>query len=412
MFFTRNITKKLEKAVSRSPVVLLTGARQTGKTTLVKHLGTIKNYSYVTFDDLRFLAAAKNDPIGFIQGVEKPVILDEVQRVPEIFLAIKHDVDESRIPGRFILTGSANPLLIPRLGDSLAGRIEILELLPLSQGELLGIQEKFLDCAFNKNCSFAVSQKEFSKAELYQTIIRGGYPLVQNYDDEGREEWFNSYITMILQRDVQDLAAISAISEMPHLLRLLASRVGNLLNVAELGRTTGIASTTLHRYMTLLETVFLVVFQPAWHSNLGKRLTKSPKTYLVDTGLLSFLLDIRIEKALSDYRFIGSVLENFVFNELQKQATWNSTRIKLYHYRTITGIEVGIVLENQAGNIVGIEVKNSETVNSQDFKGLSFLKEESGESFIKGILLYNGSQIIPFGKDLYAVPIHALWTSQ
>ncbi len=409
MYFKRNITSKLEKAVLRSPVILLTGARQTGKTTLIKHIGKNKNYSYVTFDDLRFLSAAKNDPIGFIQGLEKPVILDEVQRVPEIFLAIKHDVDENRELGRFILTGSANPLLIPRLGDSLAGRMEILELLPLSQGELLGLQESFIDTAFDKNHIYPLTKNALTKTDLYHKIIQGGYPLVQNMNDEGREAWFNSYITTILQRDVQDLANISGLSELPHLLKLLATRVGNLINVAELGRSTGISSTTLHRYITLLETVFLVVFQPPWHTNVGKRLTKSPKTYLVDTGLLSFLLDLRIDKAISDYRFIGSILENFIFNELQKQLTWNSMRIKLYHFRTVTGIEVDIILENQAGALVGIEIKNSETVTAHDFKGLQYLQAETGESFMKGIVLYNGSQVVPFGKDLYALPISFLW---
>lgn len=410
MYFQRHITSKLEKAILRSPVILLTGARQTGKTTLIKHIGKNKKYSYVTFDDLRFLSSAKNDPIGFIQSLEKPVILDEVQRVPEIFLSIKHDVDENRIPGRFILTGSANPLLIPRLGDSLAGRMEILELLPLSQGEILGIQETFLDRAFDKNYVYPLAKNELSKSDLYHQIIKGGYPLVQNSNDEARESWFNSYVTTLLQCDVQDLANISGLSELPHLLQLLTTRVGNLINIAELSRSIGIASTTLHRYITLLETIFLVVFQPPWFNNRGKRLTKSPKTYLVDTGLLSFLLDLRMDKDLNEYRFIGSVLENFVFNELQKQLTWNSMRIKLYHFRTVTGVEVDIILENQAGSLVGIEIKNSETISPHDFKGLRYLQEEVGESFIKGIIIYNGSQVVPFGKNLYALPISYLWS--
>lgn len=410
MYFKRHITSKLEKAILRSPVILLTGARQTGKTTLIKHIGKNQKYSYVTFDDIRFLSSAKNDPVGFIQNLEKPVILDEVQRIPEIFLSIKHDVDENRTPGRFILTGSANPLLIPRLGDSLAGRMEILTLLPLSQGELLGIQENFIDRAFDKNYVYPIAKNALPKPDLYHKIIKGGYPLVQNSNDEERESWFNSYITTLLQRDVQDLANISGLSEMPHLLKLLATRVGNLINIAELSRSIGMASSTLHRYITLLETIFLIVFQPPWFSNMGKRLTKSPKTYLIDTGLLSFLLDLRIDKDLREYHFIGSILENFVFNEIQKQLTWNSMRIKPFHFRTVTGIEVDIILENQAGSLVGIEIKNSETVTPHDFKGLRYLQEEVGKLFIKGIVIYNGSQVVPFGKDLYALPISYLWS--
>ncbi len=409
MFIKRNITQKLEKSIGRSPVILLTGPRQTGKTTLIKHIATLKKYTYITFDDLRFLSAAKNNPIGFIEDIQKPIILDEIQRVPELFLPIKHDVDNNRIPGRYILTGSANPLLIPRLGDSLAGRMEILQLFPLSQGELIGKHELFIDWIFDKDKTFNLHFEKLSKQALYQKIIQGGFPLVQATSDENREDWFNSYITTILERDVQDLAHITGLSELPHLLQLLAARSGTLLNSAELGRSAGIASSTLHRYVTLLEALFLVIFQPAWHANLSKRLLKSPKTYLIDTGLLAFLIDLRLEKITPDYRFIGNVVENFVFTELKKQLTWSPIRLKSFHFRTLAGIEVDIVLEDRGGNIVGIEVKNSDTVLAHDFKGLKYLQEEIGDSFIKGIILYNGSEIIPFGGNFYAMPMSTLW---
>jgi uncharacterized protein len=404
--------QQLERALARSPVVLLTGARQTGKTTLIKEIGQDASYTYVTFDDLRFLSAAKHDPIGFIAGLQKPVILDEVQRVPEIFLAIKHDVDEHRVAGRYALTGSASPLLIPRLGDSLAGRMEIFELFPLSQGELLGRVEVFIDRAFNGQVPLVspepISKKNLKKS-LYEKVIMGGYPLVQNLDQEGRDSWFNSYITTILQRDVRELAHIAGLSELPHLLRILATRVGQLLNVAELARTSGIASSTLHRYLTLLETIFIIYFQPPWSANLGKRLVKAPKTYLVDTGLVSFLLGIDLERALGDGKLMGSVLENFVLAELYKQATWSTTRVKTYYFRTVTGIEVDIVLEDQAGHSIGIEVKSSDTVSSSDFKGLRYLEEAIGKNFIRGILLYTGSEYVPFSPTLCAVPITSLW---
>lgn len=407
MIFKRNIEKKLEKALSRSPVTLLTGARQTGKTTLIKRLGKERGYSYITFDDIRFLSAAKNDPVGFIKGLVNPVILDEVQRVPEIFLAIKQDVDENRVPGRFALTGSANPLLIPRLGDSLAGRMEILELFPLSQGELLSIEDKFVDWLFSNTPPLI--PLALSKQELYHKIIIGGYPLVQDVDRESSDAWFNSYVAALLQRDVQDLAHISGLTELPHLLQLLATRAGNLLNGAELSRTSSIATTTLHRYVTLLKTLFLVYFQLPWSTNLGKRLVKAPKTYFVDTGLLSFLLNLQLDKAISEQQLMRGLLENFVQSEIIKQLTWSSTRAISYHFRTQTGIEVDIVLESAAGQIVGIEVKNSQTVTAQDFKSLIYLQEITNTKFIKGIVLYTGAEVIPFGSQLYALPISSLW---
>lgn len=404
--FYRNITSKIEKALSRSPVVLLIGARQTGKTTLMKQIGKARNYNYITFDDIRFLSAAKSDPIGFIQAVQKPVILDEVQRVPEIFLAIKQDVDQNRIPGMYALTGSANPLLIPKIGDSLAGRMEIFSLFPLSQGEILGQKDQFIDNAFNNQLPLPF--EVVSKENLYQKITIGGYPSVQVFDYEGRESWFNSYITTILQRDVKDISQISGISQLPMLLSLLATRAGSILNVSELSRTAGISASTLNRYLILLQMLFLINFQSSWSSNLGKRLVKSPKIYLIDSGLLSFLLGINLQD-ISDLRFAGSLLENFVQSELLKQSTWNNTRVKSFYFRTNSGIEVDIVLEDFSGNLVCIEIKNSSTVNSTDFKGLKYIQELTGSKFLKGIVLYTGSELVPFGPKLIALPINSLW---
>ena len=405
----RNIQEKLEEALLRSPVVLLTGARQTGKTTLMKQIGQEKNYTYVSFDDIRFLSAAKNDPIGFIAGLKKPVILDEVQRVPEIFLAIKQDVDENRTPGMYILTGSANPLLIPKLGDSLAGRMEIFTLYPLSQGELAGIKEKFIDTIFNNQ--LPTSSTVLPKEELYEKMSKGGYPLVQDFDESGRESWFNGYIVTILQRDVKDISNITGISDLPLVLHLLATRVANLLNVAELSRATQIPVSTLDRYLTLLQTVYLIHLQQPWFANLGNRLVRAPKINFVDTGLLSFQLGIHVhENSIIEGRMIGPILENFVVGELYKQMGWSSMRVKLYHFRTAQGFEVDVVLENAAGQIVCIEIKKSSTVIAEDFKGLKYIQELTGNKFVAGIVLYTGTEHIPFGQKLFALPIQSLWS--
>lgn len=409
LFIKRNISERLERALSRSPVVLLTGARQTGKTTLIKVLGEKKGYSYVTFDDLRYLSGAKSDPIGFISALEKPVILDEVQRVPEFFLSIKSYVDKNRKAGIFALTGSANPLLIPRLGDSLAGRMEILELFSFSQAELLGKKEKFVDFLFSNKFS-SIKASIFSKEELCKKLVIGGYPSVQDRDKEGRMIWFDSYLTTILQRDVRDLAKIEGLTQLPDLLHLLSTRVGSLLNVAELSRSSGIASMTLHRYITLLKTLFIILFHPVWSTNLGKRLVKSPKVYLMDVGVLLHLLKADKNRLLADATIFARVFENFVIVELLKQTTWSDTIIKMFHYRTVTGIEVDVVLEDASGKVVGIEIKSGETIISDDFKGLKQLQKIVGKNFVAGIILYMGTKKIPFGENLWAMPVSSLWS--
>ncbi len=409
--FKRNLHDKLKNMLSWSPVVLLTGARQTGKTTLIKSLCK-EEYTYVTFDDLTALALAKNNPMGFIAGLKKPVILDEIQRVPELFLAIKKDVDKNRHKGRYILTGSANPLLIPQVGDSLTGRIEIAELLPFSQGELLGVKETFIDTLFKGIIPTTTLQE--STPTLFHKIFIGGYPVVvteQEFGYERIESWFASYVTTLIQRDIKDLAHISGITELPLLLKLLAARAGNLLNVSNLSREAKIPNSTLHRYLALFETVFLVHLLPAWSRNSTTRLVKSPKVYLNDTGLLSFLLGLRPDQnTIPEGMIAGQLLENFVINELKKQAGWSEKRVTLSYYRTMSGIEVDLVLEDGQGNIVALEVKSSSTVGPRDFKGLEHLQELMGEKFLCGLVLYTGEQTVHYNQKLAAVPISCLWT--
>lgn len=407
--FKRNIKNTLKKALSRSPVVLINGARQVGKTTLAREFLKEKGYNYFTFDDEITYLSAKNNLTSFISDIPKPVILDEVQRIPEIFLAIKSDVDKNRIPGRYLLTGSANPLLIPRMGDSLAGRMEIIDLMPLSQGEISNKEEKFIDLIFKSDKPLKAPKKILSKKNLYEKLLIGGYPTVQHLDDEDREAWMRNYLNLILKKDIKDLAEIEKISEMPNLLRLLSSRVSNLLNVAEVSRDSKLITKTVHRYLALLETIFIIYRQNPWSTNIGLRFTKAPKLYLIDTGLLSYLLDFNLERALKDNTQMGKKLENFVVSELKKQITWSKTIPQIYHFRTTSGEKVDVVLENRSGNIVGIEVKNSERVTQEDFKWLKYLQEKTKNKFLKGIVLYTGSQTLPFGENLYALPINSLW---
>lgn len=410
--FYRNITPQIVDALSDSPVVLLNGARQTGKSTLVKKIASETHSSrYLTLDDAVVLAAAKNDPVGFIGGLDGDVVIDEVQRAPELFLAIKSAVDRDRRPGRFLLTGSADVMLLPKLSESLSGRMEILTLCPLSQGEMEGVPERFIDVVFAEELPPLTRTAE-DKVEIFKRLLLGGYPEVTGRATLSRRKaWFGSYITTILQRDVRDLANIEGLTILPRVLELIAARASSLLNFSELSRSVAIPQTTLKRYMTLLETTFLVQPLLAWSGNLGKRLVKAPKIMLNDTGLLSYLVGLSEEGLEAHQGIIGSILENFVAMELIKQSTWSDLQPKIFHFRTQTGQEVDIVLESAAGKIVGIETKASRTVNANDFKGLHTMSESLGGRFRRGIVLYTGSEVIPFGKSMHALPVSALWTA-
>ena len=409
MIYKRNIQIKLEKALTRSPVVLLIGARQTGKTTLVKEVGKKNNYHYVTFDDVRFLDVAQKDPMGFIAGLSKPVILDEIQRVPELFLAIKHDVDQHRNPGCYILTGSANPLLIPRLGDSLTGRMEILTLYPFSQGELINHVDRFIDIVWQDNILTDIPCFQVSRDNLFEKMICGGYPVVQPLSWVDTEVWFDNYIITILRKDIFDLTHIEGFAAIPKLLQILAVHAGSLVNISEISRQTRIPISTLNRYIILLETLFMLFFQPAWHANSIRRTVKAPKSYLVDSGLLSWLLMINPNNFLQ-HQYMGHVIENFVITELRKQATWNDVRVSFSHFRTATGVEVDIIIERADGKIIGVEVKGSSHVDSRDAKSLLYLKEYAKNKWHRGFVLYTGDISIPLADTIMALPISALWS--
>ncbi len=408
MEYHRSLTDKVLGGRKRSPAILLVGARQSGKSFLMKAIAKEENAHYATFDNLPTLAAASNDPVGFIRSVPKPVILDEVQRVPELFLPIKEDIDLHRIPGRYSLTGSANPLVVPKLGDSLAGRMLLYELYPLSQGEILGKKERFLEIAFSNNPIFPSSH--FTKNDLVDRIIRGGYPEVQTLKNhEERSEWADGYLSLILQKDIRDLAQIEGIIQLPNLLIAIANQVGSLLDYGNLAKDSGIPMTTLRRYFQILHSLFIVHTLPSWSRNIKKRLVKSPKVFFVDTVILLQLLNLDEVRLAQSPRILGRAAENFVVLELLKQTTWHPKKINLFQFHTDTHQEVDIILEHESGKVVGIEVKSSETVGIEDFKHFRIMKESIGEDFLRGIVLYAGHQTLSFGPDLLAVPISALW---
>jgi predicted AAA+ superfamily ATPase len=405
----RHLTSALLASLADSPVVLLNGARQTGKTTLARWVATdARPARYLTLDDPATLAAARSDPGAFVEGLGGPVVLDEVQRAPEVFPAIKVAVDRRRQPGRFLLTGSANVMLLPRLSESLAGRMQILTLWPLSQGEIEGVVEGFVDAVYARTLP-TMDESRGGREDALARALRGGYPDVFRRPSARRDAWYEGYVATILQRDVRDLANIEGLSALPRLLSLLAARTSTLLHVAEVSRSAGIPATTLGRYLTLFEATYLLREISAWSANLSKRLVRSARFLLSDSGLAAHLLGFAAARLEGDAPESGRLLETFVAMELEKQAAWSRVRPSLFHFRTHTGREVDVVLEDKGGNVVGIEVKASTSVGPGDFRGLRTLQEAAGARFRRGVVLYTGSESLAFGPDLHALPVAALW---
>jgi predicted AAA+ superfamily ATPase len=408
MFYPRNLKSALTAAAGDTPIILINGARQTGKSTLLTTLEAEESTEIVSLDDLTVLQAIQSNAQAYLTGLQaKRIVFDEIQRAPELFLPLKEAVDRRREPGRFFLTGSANVLTLPRLADTLAGRMEILSLWPLSQGELHQRQEGFIDLAFTDDPFPQCASP--SLTELIERLLAGGYPeVLSRPEPRRRATWFRSYINTILQRDVQELSRIEGLAELPNLLALIASRTGGLLNAADLSRSLGLSNPTLQRYIRLLESVFLIVSVPPWFANLGKRLVKAPRLYLNDTGLLCHLLGLDAETLSGNRNHLGPVFENFAVLELLKQTGWSSREVRLSHYRTHAGQEVDVILE--AGQrVVGLEIKAASSLTPDHFKGLRHLKEALGERFHRGVILYTGSRTVAFDEKLWACPISALW---
>jgi predicted AAA+ superfamily ATPase len=414
----RALTPRLLDALDDRPVTLIIGARQSGKSTLALAVANgARPARYLTFDDPPTLAAAAGDPVGFLAGLSANVVLDEVQLVPELFRALKAAVDHDRRPGRFLLTGSAQVLLLPRLSESLAGRMEILTLWPLAQSEVTRTGGSFIDTVFagypaGDGLRVGARSELPSGEDVRRLIVTGGFPEVRTLRDaRRRDSWFSSYVTTILQRDVRDIANVDGLVTMPMLLQLLAARSATLLNVSELSRSAGIKLTTLNRYLALLEMVYLVQRLPAWAPNLGKRLVKAPKLHFVDSGLAAHLIGLDERGLGAAPQALGALLETFVVNELQKQLGWARVRARLFHFRSSDRKEVDIVIEDASGRIVGVEVRATATPGQADFSGLRALQEIAGKRFVRGLVLHLGEATLPFGKYLQAAPVASLWLS-
>jgi len=410
-FHRRFLLPRLSDALADTPVVLIHGPRQCGKTTLARELGDARGYTYVSFDDDVQRAAAQADPVGFVAELPEKIVLDEVQRVPTLFTSLKASVDKQREPGRFILTGSANVLLVPTLADSLAGRMEVLRLHPLAQSELAGQEPDFLSRLFGKGFKVGSRGARLGK-ELAERIAAGGFPAALARSTATRRAvWYRDYADTLVQRDVRDLGRIGALEALPRLLALAAGQTARLINVAELAAPFQLSRPTIRDYVTLLARVFLLEELSPWHSNRLSRLIKTPKLHLCDTGLACALLGVDALALWDDRPLFGQLLETFVYQELRREASWQTQLITFHHYRDKDGVEVDVVLES-GGRIAGVEIKAASTVEAGDFKGLQKLKGATGKRFVRGVVLYDGDAVVPFGEGLQAVPISMLWDRQ
>lgn len=410
----RHLTPVIRESLGYFRIVEIQGARQSGKTTLARLLAQERGGRVVSLDDPVLRAAAAEDPLAFVeQHPEGLLVIDELQRVPELVLALKRAVDADQRRGQFLVTGSANLLRLPAVKDSLAGRAVGVELHGFSQGELHRHVEQFIDRAFAGD-RFLGHEGTQTRADYLRAITAGGYPeAVALPAGRQRNRWFDGYLSRIVERDAPDISDSRRLGDLPLVLRMVAARNADELNVADLAKESGIPISTLNRHIDLLETLYLVRRLPAWETNLSKRVVRRPKAMLLDTGLAARLVNATTASLgpAATNPMVGHLFEGFVASELERQREWSEVRPDISHYRVHGGGEVDLVLEAGDGRVVGVEVKAAGTVNGRDARHLAALRDQLGDRFAGGIVLYTGRTAAPFGDRIAAVPLDILWTA-
>ena len=406
--YPRLIAARVVEALSDTPVVLIAGPRQAGKTTLARQIAAQHpELRYFTLDDELTLLAARQDPVGMVRRLDRAII-DEIQRAPALLLAIKKTVDEDRRPGRFLLTGSAQLMTLPTVADSLAGRMEILTLLPLSQSELHGATSNWLDQAFAGH--LPQPSTLLVGDALVEAVWGGGYPeALARTAPRRRTTWARQYLDALVQRDVRDVAGIDRLDQLPRLLRALAQIAGQMCNYSQLGGQVGLDHKTVARYIGVFEQMYLLERVEVWASNRLNRIVKTPKIQFVDSGLLSSLVDFAPAQARRDRQRFGKLLETFVFGELLKHTTTAEGDYRLLYYRDHDQFEVDVIVENAVGQLIGVEIKSAASVAVGDLRGLKRLAGVAGDRFEMGVVLYDGTETLPLGERLWAAPLSTLW---
>lgn len=406
-YIDRHINNNILEAIRDTPVIFLSGPRQTGKTTLVRKLAEQLKIRYITLDDDVTLLAAQHDPSGFIQSIDRAVI-DEIQRAPKLLMSIKKNIDENRLPGRFLLTGSANLMALPKVADSLAGRMETLRLYPLSQSEINGNNDNWIDAAF---ANIILENKAIQTYdELVNIVLTGGYPeMLNRTSPKRRSTWARQYIEAIVLRDVQDIAEVGKLDALPRLLQALGHNSGQLCNYSRLGAELGLNHKTVASYMDVFEHMFLLKRVPAWAKTGIKRLIKTPKIQFLDSGLLASLIGVNSNKIDQNRTVFGNLLETFVYAELLKHTTTAEDNYKILYYRDTEKVEVDFIIENSMGDSVAIEVKAAVSIQPGDLLGLKRFSDLVGHKLKLSLILYAGDKILPLGDNIWAVPVSSLW---
>ncbi|QXJ26823.1 ATP-binding protein [Actinomadura graeca] len=409
--YSRHAERMACEALADTRVVVVNGARQVGKSTLAKLVaGRSPGARELYLDEPTTRGAAQADPSAFVRH-DGLLLIDEIQRVPELLLPIKREVDRDTRPGRFLLTGSARLLGLRDLPDALPGRSETIELWPLSQGEIDSAPDGFVDALFQRDGVVTVEPSGLTKRDYVARALRGGYPeAVRRDPGRRRARFFDSYVTDLVTRDVRQISDIERPAELRRLLSVVAARMGTLSVAQSIANDMGLPRNTLSRYLDLLELVFVIRRIPAWSSNLTSRAISTPKLIVTDSGLGGRLIGLSEERAMDPTAQVGPLLENFAIGEVARQLTWAEEPVQLFHYRDRDKVEVDIVLEHASGSVIGVEVKAAETVRRDDFRGLRHLAARLGERFRAGIVLYAGERGLSFGDRLSALPMSALWT--
>ena len=404
----RGLADVVVEAMASARAVAMLGPRQAGKSTLARMLASGRlPAEYLTLDDGPVRSAAQADPEGFVAVLGRRTVIDEVQRAPELLLAIKSRVDRDRSPGQFLLTGSANLRRIPTVADALPGRVDYLTLWPLTQGEIAGRREDVLGRLFDGDVP-QLTDAPVGRHAYAELLLAGGFPDARTRSGAARVRFFDSYVSSIVDRDVADAARVHDLASVGTLLRLVAARSGSLARYEGLGRDASLDGKTVKSHLDVLERLFLIRIRRPWHVNLGQRQVKAPKLYVSDPGLLAGLIGADDRRLRDDGGFAGSLMETFVATELERQASWATQPMSFWHYRE-DGREVDTIVEHPSGDIIGIEVKSSATVRATDFRGLAHVRDRVGGRLRAGIVVYAGRRTLPFGDRLWALPLPGLW---
>jgi predicted AAA+ superfamily ATPase len=412
----RRLEGVVEARLAEEPVVVLNGPRTVGKSTLLSELASRLGRAVIDCDDLATRAAVRSDPARFVES-DQPVLIDEYQHVPELLDAIKAQLNRDLRPGRYILAGSTRYATTPEAAQALTGRVDIIAVLPLSQGEVSDVRETFVAGLLDgAGIDMTPSQTSTSRDEYARRATSGGMPVaLRRPPGRSRSRWFSNYVNLVIDKDVLDISRVRQREMLPRLLGQLAARSGQVLNMAAISGTIGLEKSTTENYVKLLEAVFLVYRLPAWGTTLGSRITRHPKVHLVDSGVMAWLLSLTPQKitqatpaALTEY---GHLLETFAVGEILKQASWSSAPVTAGHFRTEAGDEVDLVLERDDGQVIAIEIKAGSRISSEDFRGLRQLKERLGLRLEEAIILYTGEHAYTHDDWMTILPLDRLWTS-